>query len=125
MANTPYNNRGLQKRKEVLEERERHQLETDLREVMGTPSGRRLYWHILANEGLLFSSSFHPSGSETAFAEGKRAVAISLMTRAQRVCAELYVRMMDEQLRSKADKEVRRQVEEMNAAQKKETDDGY
>ena len=112
----PATDPAFQRRAKTLEELARRQFEADFRTVLELAEGRRLLWAILVNEGGLFTSSAAPSGSETYFREGKREVALSLMRQAQEIAPELYVRMMDEQLREKADAAVKRKAEETVAA---------
>lgn len=72
-------------------------LDVDLRAVMGTQPGRRFVWRLLEQSGL-HSPSYAGEAMASAFNEGRRAVAIALMREVQRVCPELYVTMVRDQL---------------------------
>jgi hypothetical protein len=71
--------------------------DVDLRVVMGTQPGRRLVWRLLEQAGL-HTPSFASDDNATAYNEGRRSVAIALMRETQRVCPELWVTMVREQL---------------------------
>lgn len=73
-------------------------LDVDLRVVMGTAPGRRFVWRLLEQSGL-HSASFGGSDTHaTAYNEGRRSVAMALMREVQRVCPELWVLMVRDQL---------------------------
>lgn len=73
------------------------QRDDDLRSVLSAPAGRRFLWRLLVQSGL-HGASYSESPTATAYAEGRRAVAISLMREAQRVTPELYAVALKEQL---------------------------
>lgn len=78
--------------------RERTKLrDDDLRAVLSTPPGRRFLWRLLTQSGLL-GASYSESPTATAYAEGRRSVAIGLMREAQRVAPELYAVALKEHL---------------------------
>lgn len=69
----------------------------DFRAWLSSPAGRRLFMRIQVQAGL-WSSSYVDSPTGTAYNEGRRAIALNLLTEAQRVCPELYVIAIREQV---------------------------
>lgn len=81
-----------------MKARERQkQNDVDLIAWLSTMQGRRLFIRLLTQGGL-WSSSYVESPTGTAYNEGRRSVALSLLTEAQRVAPELYARALREQL---------------------------
>lgn len=76
----------------------RKELDADLRVVLGNAAGRRFFWRLLTQAGLQSSSFVMGDQSATAFNEGRRSVALALLTEAQRVAPELYTTALREQL---------------------------
>lgn len=76
--------------------------DADLRSVMSTPAGRRFVWRLLTQAGLQ-GSSFASDPLTTAYNEGRRSVAISLLREAQRAAPELYTQALREQLEHELD----------------------
>ena len=73
------------------------QNDNDLRAWLGNTQGRRLFMRILTQANL-WSASYVESPTGTAYNEGRRCVALGLLTEAQRVCPALYVLALREQL---------------------------
>lgn len=73
------------------------QRDDDLRGVLSSPAGRRFLWRLLTQSGL-HGASYSESPTATAYAEGRRSVAIGLMREVQRVTPELYATALKEQL---------------------------
>lgn len=73
------------------------QNDADLRGWLSSAGGRRLFTRLLQQAGL-HSASFVESPTGTAYNEGRRSFALGLMIEAQRVCPELYVIALREQL---------------------------
>ena len=70
----------------------------DLDALMRTDFGRRWYYRIVFQIGILESPSYQTGGQGMAYQEGKRAIAIHLRDEAQAVCPELWIRMLQERL---------------------------
>lgn len=75
-----------------LETRQRGE---DLRAVMATPEGRRVFWR-LVNDCHVHSSIFHPEPTQLAFLEGQRHVGAALLKELQVETREFYIRMLVE-----------------------------
>jgi hypothetical protein len=73
------------------------QNDADFISWLTTSQGRRLYVRIITQAGL-WSSSYVESPTGTAYNEGRRGVALALLTEAQRVCPELHATALREQL---------------------------
>jgi len=73
------------------------QNDDDMRVLLSSPSGRRLFWRLLTQSGL-YSSSYAESPTATAFNEGRRSVGLALLVEAQRVDAARYALALREQL---------------------------
>lgn len=69
--------------------------------VMGSEKGRRLVWHLIDTVSGALSPSF-TGNSETFYREGRRSVGLDLMADVQRLHPELYVQMLNEQIRENA-----------------------
>ena len=67
----------------------------DLKDVMGTPQGRRVIWSLV---DIALGPSFALDPHATAFNEGRRSVALGLMTAAQKHAPDLYTLALTEQL---------------------------
>lgn len=80
---------------------EQKQRDTDFISWLSSSQGRRLYIRIITQAGL-WSSSYVESPTGTAYNEGRRSVALGLLTEAQRVCPELHARALKEQLNQEA-----------------------
>ncbi|UYN95376.1 MAG: hypothetical protein KIT25_00035 [Enhydrobacter sp.] len=63
--------------------------------LMDDPRGRLLVWERLSDAGL-FRTSFNTDPCATAFAEGRRDMALRDLNRIQRLCPTLWARMMVE-----------------------------
>jgi len=77
------------------------QHDTDFLSWLTTSQGRRLYVRLITQAGL-WSSSYVESPTGTAYNEGRRSVALALLTEAQRVCPELHATALREQLNAAA-----------------------
>jgi len=76
------------------QEQEAQAAASDLRQVMGTPAGRRFVWRLLGN-CRIYQSSFTGS-SETFFFEGQRKVGLELLAQIHRHCPDLYLQAQKE-----------------------------
>jgi len=77
----------------------RRQRRADLRTVMSTEAGRRLFYRLINDDsGLCVASFMGESTHETAHREGRRALAIELQNELLRDCPLLYLHMMQERL---------------------------
>lgn len=71
----------------------------DLRAVMSTVEGRRLFYRLINEDsGLCAASHAGEQTHESAFREGRRALAIALNNELLRDCPAQYLAMMQEQL---------------------------
>lgn len=87
----------------LLEEHDTHQRDLDLQQVLSTEHGRRFYYRLVMLEARLESPSFTRGDPHvTSYLEGTRAVGQRLLEEAQRVCPELWVRMLAERLAAQA-----------------------
>lgn len=80
-----------------LTDRERFEAdmrEGDVREVMGTESGRRFVWRLLGDCGL-YRSSYHPSAL-IHFNEGQRSIGLQLLSEITSLCPAQYLVMQGE-----------------------------
>lgn len=78
----------------VVRERRRKELE-DLRWLLGHPQGRRIVSRLLEEAGV-FRSSFNPSGSLMAFAEGRRHMGLFLTGELLEASADGYMKVLKE-----------------------------
>jgi hypothetical protein len=74
----------------------------DVRAILGTKEGRRLYWRYLGF-CKVFSSTFNHSGSVTAYQEGMRNVGLALLADVHEADPSAYLLMLKE---SEGDKNV-------------------
>lgn len=86
-------------------------IDSDFKAGLVTPAGRRVFIRVLTQAGL-WSSSYVESPTGTAYNEGRRSVALALLTEAQRVCPELYAQALREQLAEVTTPTVESEVEE-------------
>ncbi|MFT3708033.1 MAG: hypothetical protein QM817_10290 [Archangium sp.] len=80
-------------RKRKVELQRKH--DEALRWVLSGELGRLHFWALLERAGL-YSSSYAEKAEATAFNEGRRSIAIGLLTEAQRVAPELYLQALKE-----------------------------
>lgn len=78
------------------QQRARAQRDLDLREVLNSSAGRRLFWRILNDDCNVFGGSYTGEATSTTFNEGQRAVGLRLMSEAQAVTPSAYVAMVTE-----------------------------
>ncbi|HDT0667840.1 TPA: hypothetical protein QIB91_000672 [Klebsiella aerogenes] len=79
-----------------IEAREREQRDIDdIKFVMDSEKGRRVVWQILV-EGQVFGTCFSPDPYVTAFNEGKRNHALTLLQRVMVHCPDQYLKMAAE-----------------------------
>lgn len=71
------------------------QRENDLRSVMGTVEGRRVFWRLL-EDCRIWGSSFSETAVVAAHSEGRRSVAIDLVNEMQRLAPSEYFAMLTE-----------------------------
>lgn len=110
-----------QKRLREREALERRRYETDLKAVMGTPTGRRFVWRVIQGFCGSFGKSFNGNTETTIYREGRRAVGVELMEEIQRLAPHLWVEMEQERLRAASDDELH--VADAEAVGRAETDD--
>jgi hypothetical protein len=77
------------------EKRQHEEAQADLRRLLAEPWGRRWMWGLLARSGV-FESSFHPSGSQVYFNEGRRVIGLDLLKEIATLCPTEYVTMIEE-----------------------------
>lgn len=86
---------------EILRERTQaatlaaNQLRDDIRQLMGTKSGRRVTWDLLARAGI-FLSSFSTDALAMAHREGRRSLGLEYLALISLHCPEQYDKMMAE-----------------------------
>lgn len=74
------------------------QVQTDqlaLKEILQLKSGRRLIWKYLSYCGV-FKTSFHPSGSQVYFNEGRRDVGLMILGEMTNADPDAFLQMMKE-----------------------------
>lgn len=71
-------------------------VDDDLKEIMGTVSGRRFIWSLLERAGV-FRLSFNTNALTMALNEGNRNLGLQLFNQIQSACPELYLVMTKEQ----------------------------
>lgn len=86
---------------ERAEETRQRILRMAFRDVMGTPSGRRVLWSVIDGRCGTFGASY-TGNSETFFREGRRAVGIELMADLQSLVPDLFIKMLSEDATEKA-----------------------
>jgi hypothetical protein len=79
----------------VTEEEARRERQLDLRNVLSTQQGRRFVMRLIEDAGA-FEASYSENPLATAFSEGQRAVALSLLSAAKRAARESYLLMRSE-----------------------------
>lgn len=95
----------IQQRRAEREKRWVMQREDDLKQVLGTPLGRRFFWDVMDRLAGLHELSFRTArgvdGRDgdgapllTAYNEGRRSIGVDLMLAAQRIAPQSYVQMM-------------------------------
>ncbi len=67
----------------------------DVRHLMASEAGRRLAWRLLA-KARVFETTFHPSGSQTAFNEGMRNLGLLLLSDINEACPDAFLSMQSE-----------------------------
>lgn len=83
----------------------------ELKDVLGTPSGRWVMWRVLARCGI-YTRSLSETDSLTAFHEGRRSVGLELLIEIRNAEPEAYIKMQTENLV--------RELEAQEAARQKE-----
>lgn len=68
--------------------------EADFRQLMAEPWGRRIVWRTLQRCGVFCSSM--TGNSETFYREGRRSVGLEFLLNCNRLCAEEYRQMVEE-----------------------------
>lgn len=87
-----------EKRLKALEDFERRKADSDLRQVLSEPVGRRFIWRLIDSTAGTFGYTEPGDALFSAFVEGKRAIGVYLMRECQRVDPTNYVHMMAERL---------------------------
>lgn len=96
--NDPTNHRQELARQAEEETRRRIRIEQerdDYKWLLADPRGRRIMWELLSACGL-YRTSFHSSGSQTAFNEGMRNIGIMLNARVIEHAPETWIQMSTE-----------------------------
>ena len=83
---------GKRKRRAQLREDERLAFVTA---AMGTPQGRAYFWHLL-ERAHVFSTSWSPDASRTAFLEGERNMGLKVLADIQTAAPDQYLTMTKE-----------------------------
>lgn len=83
----------VDQRKEAERLRKRHI--SDVRKVLGTVEGRRIYWDLLKETGV-FRNSFSANANQTAFNEGRRDVGLAILADVNKADSDAYPRMQRE-----------------------------
>lgn len=68
----------------------------DFKWLMSSPRGRRIVWWLLSKANI-YGSSFHTSGSITAFNEGRRSLGLEVLGSVHLHAADRYMEMVKEQ----------------------------
>lgn len=86
-------------RKKIAAEqkRERQKEIDDVRKILKTPEGRRLFWRLLSKCGI-FRNSFNPNSNLTAFNEGQRNVGLNLLNDVNEADITAFAKMQNEYL---------------------------
>lgn len=71
--------------------------DADFKGWLGGAAGRRTFIRLVTQAGL-YSPSYAESPTATAYNEGRRSFALGLLSEAKRVCPELYLQALKEQL---------------------------
>jgi hypothetical protein len=79
---------------DLLAEARRKEIE-DLKWLMAHKPGRRFMWRLLEMAGV-YRTSFHTSGSVTAFNEGQRNVGLRYVAEIQELTPDNYLAMLKE-----------------------------
>jgi len=98
VEHNPYDQRGqalAEKEREGREQAAFAQWESDVMWLMGGQKGRRVVRHILATSSVM-SLSFTPNATQTAFNEGRRSVALTLLEVIEHRCPQEYLTMLQE-----------------------------
>ena len=90
--------RALQARLKDLDIKMEAEEAADLDALMRTDFGRRWFYRVVFLECKLESASYQPSGQLMSYLEGQRSIAIILRDKAQAVCPELWIHMLQERL---------------------------
>ncbi len=93
-----------------LEELAKSQREADLRAVLQTPAGRRLYWRLVNEVSCAFGPSFAGDAHATAYNEGRRAVGLAMVLEAQTLQPDEYVAMLAEAVQDQRKAKERREA---------------
>jgi hypothetical protein len=114
-ANEGAQNRA--RRRDRLEERQRI---ADLKAVMATPAGRRVFMRILGDCGVYASSVIVPDlgpidSNRTHFHEGRRNFGLELLAELEEADPGLWIQMHTDRLNEKQRAEVARKAEESDA----------
>jgi hypothetical protein len=79
-------------------DREKHRRRVeiaDLKAILATPHGRRFFWRVLGQAGVL-RTSFDHSGAVTAFNEGRRSIGLWAWAEMEESMPEAYTQMLAE-----------------------------
>lgn len=86
-----------QQRMTTLEKKRMQRDDNDLKGVMGSPSGRRFVWALLAQCGV-FAGSYAEQPLGMAFNEGRRSIGLALMGRVLARTPDLFLTMQKENI---------------------------
>ncbi len=94
----PYDDRGnklAEKKRQDAKDAATAQWEADVMWLMAGAKGRRVVRHILATSSVM-SLSYTASATQTAFNEGRRSVALTLLEVIEHRCPDDYLTMLQE-----------------------------
>lgn len=98
MTEGPLTSPAIQKRLKALDMRTTAIEAADLDTIMRSEAGRRFMYRMVFRIGLLQARSFDSSGQMMAYNEGRRAMALLLLSETQAVCPELWMEMLKERI---------------------------
>jgi hypothetical protein len=93
------------------QKKERQKDIDDIRKVLKTPEGRRLFWRLLSKCGI-FRNSFNLNSNQTAFCEGQRNIGLELLNEINEADITAFSRMQNEYLSALNSKKQAKETEE-------------
>lgn len=111
----------MARRTRALQERRQQQRDNDVRAVLSTVEGRRLWWWLMDDVCGLHSGGFGGDTADLTYREGGRWVGLELMRHAQRVAPDNYVLALQERVSAAREEQLQR--EDAEATAEKETEE--